>query len=270
MIELPEDINYVSRIADWIELQILFSGNRISKNKIISLISDVEETTIDSAIQELSRRLSLYGSVQPYEIIGNVIIPKFNWKKFPELTMCLIFSTHGAADAGIGTKLFERLTKECIDHYFGFESINFGFPSGLSFKSQVDSFAESCYEERGDDPSPFDKDRGADLVGFKKFGDSRNSHIYFLVQCAAGGTWRDKKSIPIPSWRRFISWNQNTTVPAMAICQIIESEKWTNAVDDYGVIIDRARLFRMMTSKGYKTEFALKKQIQSWCKTKLN
>ena len=98
MIRLP-DTNYISRIADWIELEILFSNQPISKNKIVSIIdnysSDADETKIDSAIQELVRRLSLYGNVEPYEVNGNTIIPKFDWQKFPELTFCLILSTHG-------------------------------------------------------------------------------------------------------------------------------------------------------------------------------
>src|SRR5260221_11676957 len=119
MIELP-DTSYVSRIADWIELQILFSGNPISKNKIISIIDnhsgDADEFKIDSAIQELVRRLNLYGNLSPYEIKTNIVTPKFDWRKYPEHTLCLWFSTHGASDAGVGTKLFERLTKSCLDH----------------------------------------------------------------------------------------------------------------------------------------------------------
>lgn len=273
MIELP-DTSYVSRIADWIELQVLFSGKPISKNKIVSIIDnhsgDADEIKIDSAIQELVRRLTLYGIVKPYEIKGNIVIPKFDWERFPELTMCLIFSTHGAADADEGTKLFERLTKECVDYFFNFESLNFGFPAGKSFKVQIDELATLCSEDRGDDPTKFDKDRGVDIVAWKTFGDYRNSHIYFLIQCAAGGKWREKKRIPLPSWRRYISWSHETAIPAIAISQIIESEKWKNAVDDYGVVIDRARLFRMFTASGYKTEISLRKDIHKWCKAKLN
>ena len=273
MIELP-DLNYISRIADWIELQILYTGGRLSKNKILSVIeesvSDVDESKIDGAIQELKRRLYLYGQVKPYEIKGNVIIANFDWKVYPEHAMCLLFSTHGAGDADIGTKLFERLTKSCIDFYFSFESINFGFPSGVSFKKQVDDLALTIHESRGDDPTPFDKDRGADLVSWKHFNDGRNSHLYLLIQCAAGGKWRTKKPIPLTSWRRYISWNQSTTIPALAITQIVEADKWQNAVDDYGIIIDRARLFKAISNDNYATDNKLKKEIKTWCKARLS
>ena len=273
MIELP-DVSYTSRIADWLELQTIFSGKSLSKNKTISHIEhqvgNVKEEKIDSAFQELLRRLDLYGDTKPYTINNNIIIPEFDWKKYPEYVFCLIFSTHGASDADIGTKLFERLTKECLDHFLGFESIIFGFPSSLSFKKQVDNLANECNEDRGDDPTSFDKDRGVDLVFWKSFNDNRNSHVYVLVQCAAGGKWNTKKQIPLASWRRYISWNHTTTLPALVIAQIIESEKWKNAVDEYGIVIDRARLFRVITSKKFKISSTLKKEIFIWCKSRLN
>ena len=88
MIELP-DTNYVSKIADWIELYVLSEKKPVSKNKIISIIEnnpgEADETRVDSAIQELVRRLTLYGSVKPYEVKNNIITPKFDWKKYPEL-----------------------------------------------------------------------------------------------------------------------------------------------------------------------------------------
>lgn len=274
MIELP-DTNYASKIADWIELYVLSEEKSISKNKIISVIEnhsgEADETKVDSAIQELVRRLSLYGSVKPYSIKKNIITPKFNWKKYPELTLCLLFSTHGAGKAHIGTKLFEQLTKSCLDFCLSTDSINFGFPSGVSFKNQLDTLAKVCNEERRDNPKASDKDRGIDIVAWKTFGDSRNSNLYVLMQCAAGANWQDKSVMPyMASWRRFINWNTSTTIPAISITQIIESDDWTNAVDQLGFIMDRARLFRTITSTGYKTNAQLKKQITDWCQSKLN
>ena len=273
MIELP-DINYASRIADWIELQVLFSGHSISKNKVASIVSehstDYDESKIDSAIQELVRRWYLYGDVKPYTITNNIVSPNFAWRKYPEYTLCLIFSTHGASNSEGGTKLFERLTKSYIDYYYAFESTIFGFPNQISFKEQVHRLAEGCNEKKVDDPTQFDKDRGADIVAWKSFGDNRNCHLYLLVQCAAGGKWRDKKPVPIASWRRYIGWNHLTAVPAIAIAQIVESEKWQNAVDDYGLIIDRARIFRTISSGGYSTEPLLRSEISEWCNGKLS
>jgi hypothetical protein len=274
MIELP-DTNYASKIADWIELYVLYEERAISKNRIVSIIEshsgEVDEAKVDGAIQELVRRLSLYGDTKPYSINKNIITPKFNWRKYPELTLCLLFSTHGAANAKNGTKLFEQLTKSCIDYFLSCKSINFGFPAGVSFKNQLNSLAASCNEERRDNPSPADKDRGIDIVAWKTFNDSRNSNIYLLLQCAAGANWSDKSVLPyVASWRRYINWNSSTTVPAISITQIIETDDWTNAVDQLGFIIDRARLFRTITTKGYKTNPKLKKEITDWCKRKLN
>lgn len=247
----------------------------VSKNKVISIIEnhsgEADETKVDSAFQELVRRLALYGNVKPYEVKNNIVTPRFDWKKYPELTLCLLFSTHGVGKAHKGTKLFERLTKSCIDFFLSCESINFGFPTGISFKSQLDSLAAKCNEGRKDNPRAADKDRGVDIVAWKTFSDSRNSNIYLLLQCAAGANWNEKSILPyMASWRRYINWNQYTTVPAISITQIIESDDWTNAVDQLGFIIDRARLFKAITTKGYKTNAILKKEITNWCKSKLN
>jgi hypothetical protein len=272
-LELP-DTNNVGRIADWIELQALYTGKQISKNKILSIIEndtgDADENKIDSAIQELIRRLSLYGVVKPYSIKNNIVTPIFKWDRYPELALCLYFSAYGAADADNGTKLFESLTRNCLSHFLKSDSIIFGFPAGISFKSQIDSLAVACNEGRGDNPTPFDKDRGADVVLWKTFGDNRNSQIYLLVQCAAGGKWREKKPIPLASWRRYIHWHPLTTIPAIAITQIVDSEKWTNAVDDYGVVIDRARLFSIINSSGYRVDNSLRADILQWCKSRFN
>ncbi len=273
MIELP-DTTSISRIADWIELYLLVYNKHLSKNKIISLFQrtvtgDFDESLIDGAFTELNRRLFLYGRITPFEIKGNIAIPHFTWRKFPQHTMCVIFSTYGAANSDGGTKLFERLAESCLNHYLGSKSTLFGFPSNLSFTEQVDNFAKLCFEKREDDPAPFDKDRGLDIIAWKSFDDRRKSQFYYLVQCAAGGWWRDKKPIPINSWRRYIAWNNDTTIPIMAITQIVEAEKWQNAIDDYGVIVDRARFYRTITSSSYKMNASLKTTIKNWCQRKI-
>lgn len=269
MIDLP-DPNDTSRVADWLELFVLTEDKAISKSKAISLFGkyggNLEEAKVDGAMQELVRRLTLYGKTSPYTINNNVISPNFGWRRYPEHSLCLIFSLYGAFNSNIGTKLFEQLIKSCLDHFLNAQSIGFGFPSGISFKTQIDSLATKCSENRGDDPTSFDKDRGVDLVLWKSYNDGRNGSVYMLVQCAAGGKWNTKKAVPLPSWRRYISWNLSTTIPAIAITQIVEVDKWANAVDDYGIVIDRARIFRTISSKGYQTDGLLKAEIVRWCK----
>ncbi|CAN5546198.1 hypothetical protein BH10ACI1_BH10ACI1_30180 [soil metagenome] len=279
MIPLP-DTNDINRIADWIELYVLSEDRGISKSKIISVLEgcsvSIDEETIDSAISELVRRLTLYGSVKPYEIKNNVISPKFNWEKYPEFTLCLYYSTFGVSKnvkgvpADKGTKLFEEITKVCIESHLNCKSFVFGFPSTDSFKTQLDKFALLIRENRYEDPNTTDKDRGVDIIAWKEFDEFRNNSVLFFIQFAAGKHWGEKKAVSIESYRSYFNFNYKAVISSLSITQIIAIEDWNNATNDYGIIIDRARLYRAITSDSYSMESSIKTKIKNWCKAKLN
>lgn len=272
MIDVPS-VRDINRIADWIELYVLSEGKSISKSKILSILennsADVGEEDIDSAISELNRRLYLYGVVKPYEINGNIITRTFDWKKYPEHTLCVYYSTFGAGNPDRGTKLFEQITKLYLEKELNYKSALFGFPIGSSFKTQLDSFANEIRENRYDNPNPHDKDRGVDIIAWKEFDNIRPNVILLFIQCAAGKHWNEKKQISLDSFRSFFSYTREATIKSLAITQIIDISDWRNATADYGLVIDRARLFRMITSPKNKTTVKLKNQIIDWCKTKL-
>lgn len=276
----PPSSNHIDRVADWIELFTIASNKEISKSKILALLEaedvNIAEEDIDSAIGELSRRLDLYGDVKPFKIVGNRVLPNFDWRKYPELTLCLYYSTYGVGKlkkghkSDAGTKLFEHITKSCLDNFLNTNSYLFGFPASKSFKDQLDEFANLINAKRDEDPGPHDKDRDVDVVVYKKLDDTRSNSILLFVQCAAGKNWDEKKAVAIESYRRFVSFNQNTTIPSLATTQVISISDWRNACDDYGVIVDRARLFRISSSQRNVISKKLKNEIQDWFKTKLN
>lgn len=272
MIEVPE-ISDSNRLSDWIELYVLSERKLLSKNKIISIMEDnsleADEDRVDSALAELSRRLQLYGRVKPYEIKENIIYRRFDWKKYPEHALCLIFSTYGAGSSDEGTKLFEQITKACIDSALKTRSVLFGFPATLSFKEQLDTFATEIHEVRGEDPGGSDKDRSVDIITRKDFDDSRPNMLLLFVQCAAGKHWNAKKAVAIPSYRRFFSFTYHAAIPSLSVTQVVDMDDWRNATDDYGIVFDRARLYRMFTSPSYKINAKIRNQITKWCRYKL-
>ena len=276
----PPTSNDINRIADWIELHILYSNTSISKSKVLSILQkdgvSVEEEDIDSVITELERRLNLYGKTKPFEIVGTNIFPKLKWKNIPEFTLCLYYSTYGVgttakgAKRDMGTKLFEDITKSCLENYLQSKGHLFGFPSPLSFKKQLDDFAKAINEKRFEDPNPHDKDRDVDLIVYKQLDEFRDNCILFFVQCAAGKNWDEKKTVPIESYRRYMSFCLKAAVSSLAITQVVDMNDWRNACDDYGIIIDRARIFRLLTDKKNIIPKKLNQEIIEWCKTKLN
>jgi hypothetical protein len=220
--------------------------------------------------------LNLYGKIKPFLIKDNNIIPNFDWKKFPEFTLCLYYSTYGVGKTekgkkrDKGTKLFEDITKSCLENYLQCTGHLFGFPSKESFKKQLDSFAKKINEKRFEDPNPHDKDRDVDLIIYKQFDEFRNNCVLFFVQCAAGKNWDEKKAVPIESYRRYMSFSLKATVSSLAITQVVDMNDWRNACDDYGIIIDRARLFRLLSQNQNIIPKKLNQEIINWCKAKLN
>jgi hypothetical protein len=280
MIISPPASNNISRIADWVELYMLATNDAISKSKIISILQkdgiNVEEEDIDSVISELERRLMLYGKIKPFQVIGNNIKPKLNWKKFPEFMLCLYYSTYGVgrlskgAKRDMGTKLFEDITKSYLEKHLQSFGYAFGFPSKLPFSDQLNDFARKINEKRHEDPNPHDKDRDVDLIVCKQFDEIRDNCILLFVQCAAGKNWDEKKAVPIESYRRYFSFSLKATISSLALTQIVDISNWRNACDDYGIIIDRARLFRLFTNNPNIIPKSLNKKIIEWCESKLS
>ncbi len=280
MIIKPPTSNDINRIADWIELLIISTNSSISKSKVLSILQkdgvSVDEEDIDSVISELERRLNLYGKIKPFLIIGSNIIPKFDWQKYPEFTLCLYYSTYGVGKTlrgkkrDMGTKLFEDITKNCLESYFQTTGHLFGFPNPLPFKKQLDNFAKAINEKRIEHPNPYDKDRDVDLIIYKQLDEFRDNCILIFVQCAAGKKWDEKKAVAIDSYRRYMSFSMKATISSLAITQVVDINDWRNACDDYGIIIDRARLFRLLTLKRNIIPKKLNQEIINWCKTKLN
>ena len=275
----PPPSSDVNRVADWIELFVLVNNSPISKSKIISNLQNsltIDEDDVDSALLELERRLLLYGKVKPFEVQKSIVIPKIEWEEFPEYILCLYYSTYGVgtvkkgAKRDNGTKLFEDITKECLELFFQTSGHLFGFPNTLSFKQQLDNFAKIINEKRFEDPMPHDKDRDVDLIIFKRFDEVRDNSMLFFVQCAAGKNWDDKKAVATESYRRYMSLSLKSHVSSLAITQIVDINDWRNACDDYGIVIDRARLYQIFSPDKGAISKGLKDTIIKWCKSKLN
>lgn len=274
MIPFPNDINN-NRIADWVELFVITENRKISKMKIQNLFEEegIEiENRIDDVILELNRRNSLYGANSPIAISGVSIEPTIRWRENPFHTLCLIFSTYGVEDTTDGgTILFERIGNIFLKEFLKSETFHLGFPTSTNLAAQLTGVATSSFEPRGAlTPEPSEKDSGVDVISWSPFSDSRGGQIIVLAQCGAGADWKNKNSISLPTWSQYINWNYETTVPSMMIAQIVQADKWRKYSNKYGVLIDRARLFRIHSNCQGNIPRALSREVLNWCRTKLN
>lgn len=274
------DIEDVSIISDWAELNVAYDNAPLSKAKLTSLLEDNgfqkdvdydEDSLFDSIIQELQRRQKLYGSSPPFIVDNNIVVPQTNWNDRPEYFMCLLFSYWGAANAGNGTQLFERISNLVLRSYLNGETITLGFPNEGDLPGQLDNIAMTLFEDRAAiSPPSAAKDRGVDVIGWIGCRDDRKGQIIVLMQCAAGRNWMLKKRIMLDVWAQYINWNYYTTVPSLSITEVVENARWSEAVVHYGVVFDRTRIFKYLYQPHITIDADLRAQIIEWCESKMN
>lgn len=275
MIELI-DTTSIYNIADLVEFRVIYDNRSFSKSRIFSLVrafdDTVEETTIDSVMNELARRSELYGNASPFIVERESVKPRVRWSDRPELTMCLIFSIRGVVKRrGIddGTKLFEILSSEAVKSYLSGEAEVIGFPNQGRLRGQIEGISQRTCERLGTrTPCPRDKDRGVDIIAWKSHGDRRSNQIILLLQCGAGINFAQKKSISLTAWKEFVQWSAEP-VKGIMIPIIPSEEQWIDIRDDYNLIFDRVRIYRAIYNGSFLTR-QLRRQILNWCRTALN
>lgn len=280
MITIP-DVADISKVADWVELYVIYNNNFLSKAKLIQDIGGVRadldqediEPIVDSIFNELDVRIKMYGNSCPYMIHGRSVKPKYKWSDFPELALCLIFSicgvvkTKGESD---GTKFFEQVSNIAVKSFFDCNTQILGFPNKENLTSQVQAFIKNSSETKGSkNPRPKDKDKGVDIIGWKSFKDNRSNQLLLFIQCGAGLHFNSKKPIDIKGWNRIIDFAVNPicgiTVPSL----INNPDHWEDVSNFYQIIFDRPRIIRNVHTSIH-IDPTLRKQVRSWCKKKLN
>jgi len=275
MIDLTDTAS-IYTIADWVELKVLYHNRQFSKSRIFSLLKafddTIEETTIDSVMNELTRRSELYGDASPFVVERKSVIPRLRWRDRPELVMCLIFSIRGVVrkrGRNDGTKLFEILSGEAVKSYLNGEAEVIGFPNQTRLRQQIEGISRRTCEKLGTRiPCPRDKDKGVDIIAWKPHGDKRSNQVVLLLQCGTGMHFAQKKSISLHAWRDFVNWSVEP-IKGIMIPIIPSEEQWIKITDDYNLIFDRVRIYRAIYNRSF-SDCQLRRRILNWCRLQLN
>lgn len=283
MLRLTQDIAEDPNLfANWIELYLILQNDFLSKSSLIKLLDDNAisnaEEYVDSALIEIEYRNSLCNGYL-FDLKSNTVRSKISKSKYPEYILCLFFSVYGDIMRDNGTKLFEQIVEQCVKTYLVNETILLGFPNPKSYVQNIENFC-ACFKEKlgremiarkytklpESQMYKHIKDNGVDIIGIKSFHDkhARSNHLYILIQCGAGKDWCNKRNIPMQIWKDFITWNNDTVIPSMAIPHIVKLEEWEKFKNIYGIIIDRIRLFNMMKSNDYYIPTSIKNRIAAW------
>lgn len=248
---------------EWLELNLLRTGEGMSKSLISSLVDGVPEDEIDSWIRELYRRTSMF-SIPYFEVKDNKINPLRNWSEIPEYYLCVHYSYYGAADETNGTKIFEKITANALKNFIDGEVFTLGFPEGKGLNTYLDEFVNYCFEKRGVKANGDYKDDGIDVIGFKLFNDNRSANLYVLLQCAAGINWKTKKKIELNRWTKYIFWFPECIISSIATVDFVSQRDWEKQNSSFGMLIDRVRIYNTLYK--YDVEEGLREDTLNWAK----
>lgn len=255
------------REIEWLELNLLRTGEGMSKSLISSLTDGVLEEEIDSWIRELEYRSSMYSNPY-YEVKNNKINPLLIWSAIPEYYLCVHYSYFGAADNTNGTKIFEKITAQALKNFIGGDVYSLGFPEGKGLNAYLDEFVKYCCEKRGINANGDYKDDGIDVIGFKLFNDNRSANLYVLIQCAAGINWRTKKKIELNRWTNYILWYPECIISSISTVDYVSQRDWEKQNSSFGMLIDRVRIYNTLYT--VDVEQNLRNDTLAWATPTIN
>lgn len=262
-IEIP-DASDVGLVADWIELNVVYTQSPLSKATLSSLLegalgSEPSEAFLSSVWDELALRIGLYGDNAPIGIEPLIVLPNISENARPEYVMCLILSLVGNSSNPTPTgKLFERVVREAVQNYINGNAIVFGHPDKLTIQEVCQLTNERFRQEL---PARY-KDRGLDIIAWRPFNDERGNQVVILMQCAGGKNWTSKTGdIVLRSWEDKIAFGCTPTRGFATVVTISNQERFEEVSFEAGLLFDRPRIYRSTTNLNEE----LREELRKWC-----
>jgi hypothetical protein len=208
---------------------------------------------IEDIIEELKRRLDLYGAFIPYEIKRNSVVGRIADKdNFLHYFYCLYYSVQGGTSSSAVTNIFEHITDNSLKNYFcsNYSSITSIGQNSTNLKGSIEALRLKLNETKGnyDDISVNAKDGGIDVVTFKPI-DARGNQVVCLTDATIGKNWKSTKKVTtkLGYWTKYIHFKV-TPITCLSLVHIVDESDFFNASNDNGLIFDRTRIMRYFTS----------------------
>jgi hypothetical protein len=276
----------VAKLADWLELETLYSGeDSLSFEVLRAQITidgtlaeewsdeetkwggiddeseDLEtgiriELLVTETIAEIDRRDAMLGEAYPFKRRSRVLNVKRDYAKCIPYIFCLLVADrecYSPSDTG-ATRLFEHLVVEAIAEYMGGRAIRFGSPRDTMASGISDAINELS-KLIGDEQifqypvNDTDKDLGLDVVGWQDFPDKRISKLEVFVQCATGENWESKRGeCNLHLWQSILCCS-NERIRGLAIPYVVaDEEEWKRSCWDL-LFLDRLRISSVIGTK---------------------
>ncbi len=254
--------------TDWLEGSLLFG-----RDDSLS-IAEIKDTLTDEHIYddqdkaselltdvwtEVKRRKKVLGTSYPISCEASKLVRIAPWRESPAYSFCLVLSYserypewrksfgNNFTEQGL---LFEEVTALALRNELSQWTSH---TTGWS-RTQTQHIIDSVEMVRGllnEKEGRLDlipdlntiKDAGLDLVLWRPFADGRIGFPLYLVQCASGANWEEKRNQPdINLWRTMIEF---AAMPKKALAipyAISDMEFWMSCRRMDGMLLDRLRL----------------------------
>jgi hypothetical protein len=272
------DIENISALTDWVELNMLRGSGTLSFARLRALLAETEHEpeTIEVAINflsdEVKRRKRASGPNYPFELTEFGI--KLGEGSSVEIYKFLLLLSVCNADLtptflSGGTKALDELMTLALKEYFGgrTEVLNFGWPPvadrPAKFTEALNWLAANVHLARGVAvDSEHLKDGGVDLVVWKPFPDDRETFLFALVQCTIQKDWLPKsKDIIVEVWSRRID-SGRTAMNVLAIPHAVppDFERWDEVRGIINILFERFRILACLA----EVPAALIESVTNW------
>lgn len=277
------------KIADWAELEVLYSKTGIISFDAIRARIDIDgsaveglepqeeesyeaetegepheavgqelaEVLVANAIAEIDRRIHIAQEAYPFERSRRTLSLKLTYRKCIPYIFCLLVADrvfYSPRDK-VHTRLFEHLAKEALAEYMGGEAVRFGAPRDTmarGINDAIDELAMVIGDERINQypVNATDKDLGLDVAGWRTFPDRRISKLEIFIQCATGEDWEENKGEECNlGIWQSILCCSNDRMRGLAIPYIVADEVEWRRAAWTLIFLDRLRIASVLRSK---------------------
>jgi len=266
MLELPINAEDTVKLADWLELLALKSGDRNSS--VGDLVNALQIAAVGKAkaerlslevITEIEERVRATSGAYPFELRhSRVLQARDELKDYTAYIFCLLLSYFGwkqVKGAPINPRLlFESLSCVAAKQYFHGEVCQLGTSrdDGVSaFSDAIDQLCKRLGEGGGIRPKRTlrKKDDHVDLVVWRHFKDRRESKLVIFGQCKTGENWDENLSElqPDPFWGHWMVDSKTSPLGRSffiphRISDQDDRENWKYTARYAGILFDRCRV----------------------------
>jgi hypothetical protein len=301
VLALPASSTDPIKLADWLELWALKSPAGLSSRgdleralrpAALAELSNDEaiEEKIVSVLTELHDRERAAGMGYPFEIKGDLLKTKPNWKEYPSYVFCLCLSYFGCKEKkgskSYPRRWFEHLSRDAIQQYVGGTAVRFGSPRvkdelPTKFNDAVVHICKNLMEG-GDFKSgglPDRKDDAVDIIAWKHFPDKLPGKLILFGNCATERDWEGSKRSELQPEDFCQDWMIDPPrckiVKTLFIPHRIDRDRLLPNLGRAGIIFDRCRISYWTYFIGPSSQHAKDKRpfdyapIADWARTAL-